>query len=70
MTEVIFEKSAKGRRGVKFPEVGVQSKNLAEYISKDILREDKVGLPELTELDVMRHFINLSQKNFSVEVQP
>ncbi|EKE03725.1 MAG: hypothetical protein ACD_20C00157G0002 [uncultured bacterium] len=67
MTEVIFEKSAKGRRGVKFPEVGVQSKNLAEYISKDILREDKVELPELTELDAMRHFINLSQKNFSVD---
>ncbi|OGH97565.1 MAG: glycine dehydrogenase (aminomethyl-transferring) [Candidatus Melainabacteria bacterium GWF2_32_7] len=67
MTEISFEKSIEGRRGVKFPEIGIESKNLDNYLPKDILRENKVNLPELTELDVMRHFINLSQKNFSVD---
>jgi len=66
MTEIIFEKSRPGRRGVKLPEAGIEC-DLNKYLPEDILQDEKINLPELTELDVMRHFINLSGKNFSVD---
>ena len=67
MTEIIFEKSSSGKRGLKLPEIGVSFKNPEDFLPEEILRKDKPVLPELTELDVMRHFINLSHKNFSVD---
>jgi len=66
MTEIIFEKSKPGTRGVKLPDTGVEY-DLDKYLPENLLREEKLDLPELTELDVMRHFINLSRKNFSVD---
>ncbi|MDD3014192.1 MAG: aminomethyl-transferring glycine dehydrogenase subunit GcvPB [Candidatus Gastranaerophilales bacterium] len=66
MTEIIFEKSRTGTRGVKLPDAGIEC-NLDKYLPENLLREERLDLPELTELDVMRHFINLSRKNFSVD---
>ena len=67
MTEIIFEKSRQGRRGVKLPKPDIDINDLGKYISTSLLREEKLKLPEVSELDAMRHFINLSQKNFSVD---
>lgn len=69
MEKNIYQKSVSGRRGLRFPASGVPEKNLSEYIPKAYLKseEEKVLLPELTELDVMRYFINLSHKNFSID---
>ncbi|MFH0702510.1 MAG: aminomethyl-transferring glycine dehydrogenase subunit GcvPB [bacterium] len=67
MTEIIFEKSKQGKRGIKFSEVNLGYKNLEDFLPQNILRKNNLDLPELTELDVMRHFIGLSQKNFSVD---
>ncbi len=36
-------------------------------IAKNLLRNSKITLPELSELEVVRHFTNLSRKNFSIE---
>lgn len=66
MTEIIFEKSKSGTRGVKLPEAGIEF-DINKYISSDLIRQNNLNLPEVTELDVMRHFINLSRKNFSVD---
>ena len=38
-----------------------------EGISSDFLREEKIGLPQLSELEVMRHYKELGDKNFCVE---
>ena len=38
-----------------------------EGISSDFLREEKIGLPQLSELEVMRHYKDLGDKNFCVE---
>ena len=67
MAEVIYTKSKAGRRGVKFPASGVTEKDLSKFIPENLLNKEKIKLPELTELDVMRYFINLSQKNFSID---
>lgn len=60
--ELLFLKSVPGRRGYLFPDLDVPA---AELPSEE-LREE-TGLPELSELDVVRHFTRLSQLNFSID---
>ncbi|MBN1554635.1 MAG: aminomethyl-transferring glycine dehydrogenase subunit GcvPB [Phycisphaerae bacterium] len=62
--KLIFEKSVPGRRGLRLPDTGVPTQ--AE-IRPDLLREKPAELPELSELDVARHFTALSRKNFGVD---
>ena len=38
-----------------------------DFLSEKFLRTDKVGLPQVSELDVMRHYKDLSDKNFCIE---
>lgn len=60
MTEpTVYELSAPGRSGVDVaaPDVPV------EELPEGLLRKDS-GLPELSERDVVRHFLHLSQRNF------
>ena len=59
--KTIFEKST-GADGI-----GVWEGSLGDFLPKELLREGKIGLPQLSELDVMRHYKELSDKNFCVE---
>ena len=56
--------SVSGRSGIQFPSLDVPEQ---EGLPKELLREEDAKLPELSELDVVRYFTNLSQKNFSVD---
>lgn len=38
-----------------------------DFLSEEFLRSDNVGLPQLSELDVMRHYKSLSDMNFCIE---
>lgn len=67
MTKLIFEKSKKDTRGCILPEAGVPTTDAESCINKNILRNDLVELPEVTELTVMRHYISLSHKNHFIE---
>ena len=64
MTEpTIYELSSPGRQGVRFPEPDVpQSPLPTEFRRKDL------PLPEVSEVDVVRHFTRLSQKNYGVDL--
>lgn len=63
MTEpLIFTKSVKGRKGYRLPVNDVPQSKLPE----SELRTNLI-LPELSELDVVRHFTRLSQLNFSID---
>ena len=64
MSRTIFEKSRTGRKGIKLPKKEAKS---AKALDKSLLRNKKAKLPELSELDVVRHFTNLSRKNFSID---
>ncbi|MEJ2246247.1 MAG: aminomethyl-transferring glycine dehydrogenase subunit GcvPB [Acidobacteriota bacterium] len=61
---VIFEKSVPGRRGVLLPECDVPNKG---EIPEKYLRGQDAELCELSELDVVRHFSELSQNNVGVD---
>jgi glycine dehydrogenase subunit 2 len=58
----IYELSQPGRKGVTFPDSDVPIFDPPESFE----RED-VNLPELSELDVTRHFTNLSKLNYSID---
>ena len=64
--KIIFDKSVKDRKGVTLPklEPGVEGKF---NIPDRYLRGSPAELPELSELDVMRHFTELSNRNFGVD---
>ena len=64
MGELIFEKSVEGKRGYIPPpsDVPVQAE-----IPAHLKRAKECPFPELTELDVVRHYTRLSQKNYSVD---
>jgi len=58
----IYELSSPGRTGVAFPEPDVPRTKLPE----SLLRPD-LPLPELAEVDVVRHYMHLSRYNYSVD---
>ena len=64
--KVIFELSRPGRKGYELPanHYGVDGE---KTIPADLLRKEKPELPEVSELDVVRHYTNLSNKNFGVD---
>lgn len=62
--ELIFEKSKRTQRCVRFPENKIPS---AKELPKKYLRGSECMLPEVCELDLVRHFTNLSRLNFSVD---
>ena len=59
---LLCELSVPGRRGVAFPEPDVPMTDLPA----GLLRGD-LPLPELSEVDVVRHFTRLSQFNYSID---
>jgi len=59
---LIFEHSSKGRNGA--PQSPVEKASVAA-IPKDLLRKNSAALPEVSELQAVRHYTRLSRKNFS-----
>ena len=64
---LIFEKSSAKRKGVSVPKSDCPEINPRDVISKEFLRDDIKGFPEVSEIDVVRHFTRLSQWNFAVD---
>ena len=62
--KLIFEKSVPGRRAVR---TAPSDADTPVKIRGQLLRERPAGLPELSELDVVRHFTALSRRNFGVD---
>ena len=65
---LIYEKSRAGRQA-RAQTPGKQDDELLLAGLKDHLRGEDVGLPEVSELDVVRHYTNLSAKNFAIDKQ-
>ena len=62
---LLFERSQPGRQGYSVPE---PPDDVAVAIPKELLREEGIpGMPELSEPEVVRHFVRLSQWNFGVD---
>src|ERR1700738_1279094 len=64
---LIFEKGATGRRAATMPALDVPTERLEDMIPTALLREDPAPLPEVSEIEVVRHYTHLSQRNFGVD---
>ena len=64
---LIFERGAPGRVGYALPELDVPAVDPAEAWGEDQVRADVEGFPEVSEVEVVRHFTRISQHNFGVE---
>ena len=61
------EISRPGRAAYSLPELDVPAHRADELIPKELLNPELPDLPELSEIDVIRHFTRLSHKNFGVD---
>lgn len=65
---LIFEISKPGRKAYSLPELDVPVKSVDSLLPEQHLREKPAELPEVSEVDVVRHFTRLSQLNFGVDI--
>ncbi len=65
---LIFERSTPGRRGYRLPDLDVPEAQIGDLIPEELLREEAPALPEVSELEVVRHYTQLSRLNHGVDV--
>jgi glycine cleavage system P protein (glycine dehydrogenase) subunit 2 len=66
-TELIFELSKPGRRCHRLPAADVPAAPIDELIPKEHLADAPPPLPEVGEIDLIRHYTNLSARNMSID---
>lgn len=64
---LIFEMSRTGRISHSLPALDVPEYPMTDMIPSTFLREKPAALPEVSELDLMRHYTQLSQRNHGVD---
>jgi glycine dehydrogenase subunit 2 len=64
---LIFEISKPGRVGYSLPEMDVPTVELEQLIPEGYIREEEAELPEVSELDIMRHYTALSKRNHGID---
>lgn len=67
MEPLLFEKSSPGRIGFITPDSQVPMTELKDAIPQELIRKEEPNLPELSEIDVVRHFTRLSHLNHAVD---
>ena len=63
---LIFEKSSPGKKAYKLPPLDVPAVD-AEALLGDSAREDLGQMPEVSEIEIIRHFTRLSTWNYAVD---
>lgn len=63
---LLFESGSPGRTAFSWPE---KTPAISDSIPESYLRDDIPGFPELGELELLRHFTRLSQRNYAIESQ-
>ncbi|MCC9599619.1 aminomethyl-transferring glycine dehydrogenase subunit GcvPB [Stieleria sp. JC731] len=66
-TNLIFEMSRPGRRAHQLPSLPESGEAVSALLPADALADAPPPLPEVAEGDVVRHFVNLSTLNMSVD---
>jgi glycine dehydrogenase subunit 2 len=66
-TQLLFELSHPGRRCHRLPAGDVPAKEIKDLLPANALAAAPPPLPEVAEIDLVRHFVNLSTKNMSID---
>jgi len=63
----IFDKSEQGKTGTSFNEEPISGRNPEDELDDELLRSDAPGLPEISQPELIRHYTELSKKNYGVD---
>src|SRR6185503_18740964 len=64
---LVFENSSPGKRGYKLPPLDVPAVDTKALLGS-AAREVPAGLPELSEIEIIRHFTRLSTWNYAIDL--
>src|SRR3984893_15562076 len=64
---LLFEKSSPGKRGYRLPPLDVPEADAAKLLG-DAARTEAPELPELSEIEIIRHFTRLSTWNYAIDL--
>jgi glycine dehydrogenase subunit 2 len=67
LDNLIRDKGREGRRGYTLPRFDVERVNVEKILPKNVLRKEKPKLAEVDEPTVIRHYTNLSRKNWGID---
>ncbi|NLH98605.1 MAG: aminomethyl-transferring glycine dehydrogenase subunit GcvPB [Chthonomonadales bacterium] len=67
MEPLVFEKSVSGRIAARLPDCDVPHVDAGDLLGSGSVRET-LDLPEMSELDVVRHFTRLSHRNYAIDL--
>ena len=66
---LVFERSQTGRVGYSLPKLDVDEASIDEIVPAELRRNDDLeGVPEVSEIDVVRHFTRISTWNYSIDL--
>ncbi len=65
---LIFEKSAPGKRGMELPPLDVPAVDARQALGAAQVRDAVDGFPEVSEIEVIRHFTRLSTWNYAIDL--
>ncbi len=63
----IFEKGRPGRRAFMCPELDVPERPVEELLPEHLRRREPARLPEVSEPELVRHYVRLSKRNFDLD---
>jgi glycine dehydrogenase subunit 2 len=63
----IFQKGAPGRRAFQCPELDVPAPDPEQVLPAHLRRERPARLPEVSEPEIVRHYVGLSKRNFDLD---
>jgi len=66
-TLTIFERGAPGRRAFACPALDVPAVKPSDVLPRDLLRAREPLLPEVSEPEIVRHYVRLSKRNFDLD---
>ena len=64
---LIFERSREGRYAYSLPQSDIKTDSVESILDDIFIRKNKAEFPEVAELDLVRHYTELSNKNFGVD---
>jgi glycine dehydrogenase subunit 2 len=65
---LVFEKSVPGKRGFELPPLDVPAVDAAQALGAEFARDGIEGFPEVSEIEVIRHFTRLSTWNYAIDL--
>src|SRR5262245_32532077 len=66
-TQLLFELTKRGRRTHRLPACDVPAKPAGDLLPAGAVADTPPPLPEVGEIDLIRHFVNLSTRNMSID---